>query len=95
MRRRGFITLLGGGAAKCPFAARAQQPALPVVAFIRDGSADPNARFAAGFRKGLTETGYIEGQNVTVVMKGTPKKLSRIDRRRKARGIRTDPRRAA
>jgi putative ABC transport system substrate-binding protein len=46
--------------------ARAQQPALPVVAFIRDGSADASARFVAAFRKGLNETGYIEGQNVTV-----------------------------
>ena len=66
MKRRKFITLIGGTAVAWPLATRAQQPALPVVAFIRDGSADPNARFAAGFRKGLTETGYIEGQNVTV-----------------------------
>ena len=46
--------------------ARAQQPALPLVGFIRDGSADASARFAAAFRKGLNETGYVEGQNVTV-----------------------------
>ena len=45
---------------------RAQQPALPVVGFVRDGSADASARFAAAFRKGLNETGYVEGQNVTV-----------------------------
>jgi putative tryptophan/tyrosine transport system substrate-binding protein len=49
-----------------PLTARAQQSALPVVVFIRDGSADVNARYVAAFRKGLNETGYVEGQNVTV-----------------------------
>src|ERR1700730_8721072 len=66
MRRREFITGLGGAAVGWPLAGRAQHPALPVVAFIRDGSADASARFVAAFRKGLNETGYVEGQNVTV-----------------------------
>jgi putative ABC transport system substrate-binding protein len=65
MRRREFI-VLAGGVAMFPLDARAQQPALPVVGFIRDGSADADARNVAAFRKGLNEAGYVEGQNVTV-----------------------------
>ena len=64
MKRRDFIKFVGGAAAAWPLAAQAQQPAMPVVGLIEGGSLD--AARLDGFRKGLNETGYVDGQNVTV-----------------------------
>jgi putative tryptophan/tyrosine transport system substrate-binding protein len=66
VKRREFIRLIRGAALAWPLAARAQQAAVPVVAFIHGGAAETMAPYAAGFRKGLSEAGYAEGQNVIV-----------------------------
>jgi putative tryptophan/tyrosine transport system substrate-binding protein len=66
MRRREFMTLLGGAAVTWSLAARAQQGALPLIGFINGGSADASTGFVAAFRKGLSESGFVEGQNVAV-----------------------------
>jgi putative ABC transport system substrate-binding protein len=81
-RRREFITLLGGGATAWPFAVRAQQPAIPVIGSLDSRSPGAAENRLRGFHQGLKETGYIEGENVTIVYRWADDRLDRLPLRR-------------
>jgi putative tryptophan/tyrosine transport system substrate-binding protein len=66
MRRREFLGILGGAALTWPLAARAQQPAMPVVGYLNLGSPESDASRLTGLRRGLNETGYVEGRNFVI-----------------------------
>jgi putative ABC transport system substrate-binding protein len=78
MRRREFVTFLGGAVAAWPVAARAQQPAMPVVGYLNTRSVEGDALYTAAFRQGLKEIGFVEGQNVAIVYRFANGKNDRI-----------------
>jgi ABC-type uncharacterized transport system substrate-binding protein len=78
MQRREFLALLGSAAVACPLAARAQQPAMPVIGFLGTASPGPFAHLVAGFRKGLQETGFVEGHNVAIEYRWAESQYERV-----------------
>src|SRR5437764_3067594 len=78
MQRREFITFLGGAAATWPFAALAQQPALPTIGWLHGANPDAYAPMATAFRKSLNQSGYFENQNIRIEYRWAEGRLERL-----------------
>jgi putative tryptophan/tyrosine transport system substrate-binding protein len=78
LKRREFITLLGGGSLAWPLAAPAQQPTMPVIGFLHSASPEPNADRVRAFRQALKDTGYVEGENVAILYRWAEGRYDRL-----------------
>jgi putative ABC transport system substrate-binding protein len=78
IRRRDFLTLLGGAAVAWPAVARAQQPAMPVVGFLDTGAPEPSTSYVAAYRKALEEAGFVEGRNITIEYRWAHNEVDRL-----------------
>jgi putative tryptophan/tyrosine transport system substrate-binding protein len=78
VKRRKFLTLVGGAAATWPIAARAQQGAMPVIGYLNNGSPESDTHRLTGVRRGLNQTGYVEGRNLVIEYRWAANQADRL-----------------